>query len=239
MEPLNFKIKTEKDLEQVLDYLKNQGFYIHNSWDLHKHKVDKIYNDANTLGIDYPSSIKDYYKEKNYEELEKKAKEYFSKFGVDDKINEYLNKFHLHQDEQIHSPSFYHTDKKDIINWVKFKKKYGVKDGDFGTGRYIHVYNFDKPYLKINFGYNYGWEFKRFYRLLFNEEYEEFSDKNYGDWQNLGKLEIKIFKNGSANIKGELERIKEYYYKYEILKKYNDMIVIYKKKKELIHSKNN
>lgn len=238
MEPLNFKIKSEKDLQQVLDYLKDQGFYIHNSWDLHRHKVDKIYNDANTLGIDYPSSIKDYYNEKNYEELEKKAKEYFSKFGVDDKINEFINKFYIQEDERIHSPSFTYPDKKEIINWIKFKNKYNIKDSDFRYSSYIHVYNLDKPYLKITFSERNGWEFKRFYKLLFNEECNEFSDSNYGDWQNLSKIEIKIFKNGSANIKGDLDKIKEYYYKYLITKKYNNMVLIYKKDKRLFISNN-
>ena len=58
------------------------------------------------------------------------------------------------------------------------------------------------------------YEFKNFYKLVFDEECVDFDQRKTGFWIKLGKIEIKLFQNGYANIKGDLKKLKEYYYQY-------------------------
>jgi hypothetical protein len=221
------KIKTQAELKEILKFLDEQGFGYHSDWDFHQKKVNHIINNVNTHNVKYDSDLTDKLKKLNdYDEIEKEAKIYFSKFSSVDRIMELLNEFYLAQDESVRTP-YSRPDTKDILAWSAFKKKYNLKDS-IGTGVYLSFYNLDKNYLKINFGNYKGWEFKVLYKLVFNEETKEFNDKKVGEWQDLGKIEIKFFQNGKANIKGDLKKLKEYYFKY--LSSGNNHIINYNKK---------
>lgn len=233
---INLDIKSEKDLNQLSDYLKEKGFGWLDTYKLHSYKIDKIINNANTLNIDYNSNLKnELYYEKTYADAEEKAKQFFSKFSVDDKIKEYLNTFYLQSDDNIRTP-YSRPNRKDVIDWVNFKTKYDLTD-EFGPGNFINVYNLDKNILKTSFNYSSSYKFKRFYELIFNEEPNDINYNDTGIWQDLGKIEIKIYKNNKADIKGDLDKLKQYYYNYSKNSGGNN-IIKYNGKKEIIKSKN-
>lgn len=224
------KIRNTADLKEVLKFLDEQGFGYQSDWELHQKKVDHIINKANKHGIKYDTNIKEKLNRlKDYDEIEKIVNEYFSKFGSDDRIMELLNEFYLSSDEEVRSPSA-SPDAKDIIAWSAFKKKYNLTDKIVGKGSgvYFRFYNLDKNYLKFNFGNYKAWEFKLLYKLIFGEDPKEFNERKVAEWMDLGKIEIKFFQNGKANIKGDLKKFKEYYFKY--LNSGNNHIIYYNKK---------
>ena len=228
MEP----IKTKKQLDEILQMLNDQGFGYFSNYEQHKKKVDHIINKANRLGIKYNDKLKsELEKMSDYAEIEKKANEYFSKFSPDDKIFELLNKFYIQTDDSGKVP-YGRPDNRDIVDWVNFKNKYELKDEYIGN---FDVYNFDKSFIKIRFPEYSNWEFENLYELVFGEKCGKFEEKKaYGIWQNIGKIEIKLFQNGYCNIKGDIGKLKEYYYKYLKERIYRNTIFIINKRKEII-----
>ena len=230
MEP----IKTHSDLKKLINFLDKQGFGYISEWELHRKKINHIINKNNTLGVKHDDKVRNtLYELEDYDEIDKEAKKFFSNFSVDDKILEYIKMFRVNSDASCSTPGS-SPDDKDIINWVNFKKKYNLKD-EFGRLKNIDFYNLDKNYLKINFPKYKDYEFKAFYKCIFGEECAEFNDKIPGTWQNLGKIEIKFFLKGGANIKGDLKKIKEYYFKElsdgiyrNLIIKYNGKMLIFK-----------
>lgn len=231
MEP----IKTHSDLKKLIKFLDNQGFGYLSEWELHQKKINHIISKNNTLGVKYDDKIKnDLYKLEDYDEIDKEAKKFFSKFNVDDKIFEYIQKFRVVADDSCSTPWKTPSD-NDIIAWSDFKKKYNLKD-EFGMSKTINIYNLDKNYLKIYFPQYSSYDFKQFYKLILGEECADFDErKTAGVWQNLGKIEIKFFKKGGANIKGDLTKFKEFYLKeltnkiyYHMVIKYNGKVQIFK-----------
>lgn len=239
------QIKSRKELEDIFKSLSDQGFGFFSDYEAHHKKINRIINEYNTLRVDK----EDYkFKEKmysidDYEEAKKEAINFFSKFKPDDKIFELLNTFHLSNDDSASTPSYNYPNAKEIIKWMTFKNKYKLNDKDFDGDDTVEYFNLDKSFLKIRYS-NKDYKFKQLYELIFGEECNDFlgseyGDKNY-DWQNLGKIEIKIFKNGYANIKGDLTKLKEYYYKtinknrnyVHTIIKYNGKTEIIKKEKE-------
>ena len=107
MEPLLLKdIKNTDDLKKVLKFLDEQGFGYIAEWELHQKKIDHIISKNNTLTINHDSKLKnELIKLKDYDEIDKEAKNYFSKFNVDDKVSEYLNTFYIHSDDSCSAPS--------------------------------------------------------------------------------------------------------------------------------------
>ena len=238
MDTTKLQIKNKTDLKNIVDFLYENGFGYLRDYELHNSKIDSIINKANTLGIKYePEKLKSSFKHlENYSDIEKEAKQFFSKFNVDDKINEYIDIFYIQSDASYRTPSN-RPDTKEVIEWVEFKKKYNLKD-EFGASRYVSYYNLDKNYFKIKFGEYESHKFENLYKLIFNENCTEFSQKKYGEWINLGKIEIKFFQNGYANLKGDLKKLKDYYYKYLKRKIYNVYIIKYNGKEEILKSKN-
>jgi hypothetical protein len=233
MEPLNLdKIRTKEELQKVLKFLEEQGFGYQSDYELHQKKIQSILSKSNTLNINYDDKFKDELtKFKNYEEAEKEANKFFSKFGVDDKIFELLNTFYIVSDDECRTP-YSSPDSKNIIEWFEFKTKFNLKDELFGTGELIEFYNLDKNYIKIRYGQYKDWDFKRLYKLIFDEDPNEFGNRA-GELYDLGKIQIKFFAKGGANIKGDLKKFKEYFYK--LLKnKSKNIIIRYNKKTELI-----
>lgn len=235
MEP----IKTHSDLKKLLKFLDEQGFGYHSEWEFHQKKINHIISKNNTLGVKYDEKIKDkLYKLEDYDEIDKEAKKYFSNFSVDDKIFEYIKTFRIIADDSCSTPWKSPSD-SDIIAWVDFKKKYNLKD-EFGVSKTVNIYNLDKNFLKINFPQYKTYEFEALYNYIFNEKCADFSDtKMTGVWQNLGKIEIKFFKKAGANIKGDLTKLKEYYFKeltekvyYHMVIKYNGKVQVFKDTRE-------
>ena len=232
-------IKTEEELQKVIKYLENQGFHIKDSyWELHNRKIENIFNKANTLGIKYDNKeLVDIKKVKNYDEAEKIAKKYFSKFNPDDKIYELLSSFYIEPDSFSDMPSYNSPSTGDVINWVDFRLKHNLKDifkSDSFSARVEYI-NLDKNFIKIHFGNS--WDFDKLYNLVFNEEPEKYSESKAGIWQDLGKIQIKIFSKGTAQIKGDITKLKEHYYKFIIDKKYNGLIIKYNGKTETFSPK--
>ena len=227
-------INNRAELKQLLDFLEEQGFGHMREWEIHDKKVDSLISKANKLNLAYPNSFKErFYKLDDYNEITKELEKHFSQFSVDDKIMEYLIKFNLLTDKSIQTPSRLWPDKKEVIEWFKFKKKLGLKD-EFSKGNYVNFYNLDKKTLKINFG-NEGWYFEDLYKAVFNEECAEFNYRVItGRWENLGKIEIKLYANGNADIKGDLTKLKEYYYQYITDKPNRHLIIKYNGKLEII-----
>lgn len=233
-------IKTKEDLTKLLDYLREQGFGYFSDYEYHNKKVDKIINNANKMNISYDKKLKDNLsKLSNYDDIEKEVERYFSQFSPDDKIFELLNEFYLNSDVSIRVP-YYRPDAKDIIEWYDFRKKFNLKD-EFIPGSHISYYNLDKNYLKINFGSYKEYLFRQLYEYIFNEKCPEWNRNSIGEWINLGKIEIKFFAKGGANIKGDISKFKDYYNKFIIKRhykhatdiiKYNNKVNIIKGVKE-------
>jgi len=226
-------IKNQADLKQILKFLDQQGFGHVSDWELHQKKINSLISKNNTLGITYDERIKEDLRNLNdYEEIDNRLKKYFSGFNVDDKIFEFIKTFYLSSDDSCSTP-WNRPEARDVIAWIKFKERFNLKD-EFGASKTIDFYNLDKNYLKIYFGSYKEWEFKQFYKLIFNEDPKNFDDKKVGAWQNLGKIEIKFFMKGGANIKGDLTKIKEYYNKYLIKNIYHHTIIKYNNKLNII-----
>ena len=233
-------IKTRKELETILKFLSEQGFGYFSDYEPHRRKIEHIINKNNTLNVD---SSKDHKFRKqmmnlsDYDEAEKEAKTHFSKFKPDDKIYELLNNFYLQNDGVGKTPFgssrfFNISDNKEIILWVKFRTKYGLKDDQYRVGENFYVYNFDKNYIKFNVPEYPDRNFKELYKLIMGEECLDFNNSLYGTWQDIGKMEIKFFQNGTANIKGGINKFKEYYI--NTLKNYHNYNIIIKDKKQTI-----
>ena len=114
-------IKTRQELEALLKSLSDQGFgYIGDS-DPHKRKIEKIINSNNKLNVDVDKDSKfksSMHSLNDYEEAERVAKEYFSKFSPDDKIFEILDKLYLSSDDSGSMPSNNNPSAKDIVEIV-------------------------------------------------------------------------------------------------------------------------
>lgn len=213
------EIKSSKDLDKIFDALYDQGFgYVQNQDSFHKAKIDKIIHKNNKLKIDIPSSFYyDTYKIKNYSEAEASVINHVSKFNPSDKINELIkNKFPLKYDDRCEIPEYNETKVNKVIDWFNFKAKYRLNDKDLKkyvqTKNYLKVdiYDLDKKFIKISFGNDIS-DFETLYELIFNEKCSGLKNSS-GDWQNIGKIEIKQFLNGTANIRGDIDKFKEYYY---------------------------
>jgi len=231
-------IKTHSELKEILKSLDDQGFGYHTEWEAHNKKIDKLISKNNSLNIDYDKKIKEKLnKLDNYEEIESEIKKYFSGFNDDDKIYELLNKFYISSDISIITPSFNWPDTNQIREWFAFRKKLNLKD-EFGTGNNVSYYNLDKNFLKIHYPSYGSWDFKILYKLIFGEDPLEFSEKRAGIWTDLGKIEIKFFMKTGPNIKGDLTKLKNYYYnilkknRYNTIIKYNNKIEIIKDLRE-------
>lgn len=233
MELSGLTIKTKADLDQLLKFLDREGFGYMSSWDFHNKKVNHIISNANKLDVKYENKFKEKLQSlTDYEEMEKLSNEYFSKFSNKDKIFELFNNFYLQEDDLGKVPSM-SPDTNDVINWYKFRKKYNLLD-DFKSWTNIYVYNFDKSFIKFRFSDYSSYEFKRLYKLILGEECGDFDAKRAGIWQDVGKLEIKLFSNNNANIKGAgLKEFKENYYQYIKNQKNASYIIIYNKKREM------
>lgn len=228
------KIKTKEDLKKLLNYLYDQGFGYFSDWEHHQKKITHIINKNNTLNIKYDKKLDDEMNRlTDYDEIENQVKQYFLKFSPDDKIFELFERFNIQSDDSCSLPSNNYPDIKEIIKWNEFKNKYKLKDEYINTGGFLSfaVYNLDKNFLKIRFG-DESYHFNTLYKLIFNEEPSDIN-KVYGEWQNIGKIEIKKFQNGYANIKGDIKKFKDYYYKYLTQKIYYHTIIIYNKKQEI------
>lgn len=228
-------INSEAELKYILNFLDKQGFGYFSSWEHHQRKIEDIISNANTLQVKYDDDFKRKLMNVNdYIAAKKQADEFFSKFNPDDKINELLNKFSIISDDTSSPPSYNYANNNDVIKWVNFRLKWNLKD-EFSPGDRVYYYNLDKNYLKINYGENY--EFKELYRLIYGEEIKDVSLNKIGDWIDIGKIEIKFFANGNANIKGDIQKFRDYYYKDIISKKYHHNVIARNGKVEIYKSK--
>ena len=173
-------ITNRKDLKKVLQFLEDQGFgYVMGELKFHEKKIDNIISKANTLKIEYDKNKLD--REINgsedYDEIERIAKNFFSKFNPDDKINELINKLSIKEDERCQTPSWNFPDSAEIISWVNFRIKYNLKD-EFDGSDYVNYYNFDKKFIKISF-FDKFWEFIQLYELIYGEKPKNFADNQY------------------------------------------------------------
>jgi hypothetical protein len=233
MDLSNLKIKSQSDLKQLLKFLDEQGFGYFSDWQLHQKKIENLISKNNTLNITYEKDLSSKFsKLDDYDNIDQEIKKYFSKFNVSDKIDEFTKTFSLQGDDGCQTP-YASPDSKSVIAWIEFRDKYNLKD-EFGVGNQLEYYNLDKNYLKIRFPDYKGWEFKSFYKTIFNEDCKEFEEKEIGKWQNLGKIEIKFFAKGTAAIKGDLKKIKESYYNSIVKNKYRHIVIKYNSKFEII-----
>lgn len=231
--PLLNKIKSYDELKELFDLIQDQGFSYLDAYKAHNSKVSHIINKNNTLNIKVDDNFqRELYDLNSYEEIDKKAKEYFSKFSSVDKINELLNSFNLKSDGNGRAPSNW-SEPGEIIKWIKFRKKYNLKD-EYKPWAHVFYYNLDKNILKIKFPEHGNYDFRALYQLVFNEKCDDILNaynRSYGRWYNIGKISIKFYQNGNADIKGNLDKFKEYYYKYlKSLKR--DIVIKYKGKIE-------
>ncbi len=228
-------IKTREELNKILKFLDEQGFGYISDYDLHRKKIESIINNSNKFSINVENNFREnLLKLSNYEIAKDQSQKHFSSFGADHKIMELLSDFYIISDFFIRTP-YQRASEKDIIDWYEFKKKFNVtfeETEDLGSGNNVTVHNLDKNYIKINWSDHSRWKFENLYELIFNETPNKFVEKNYGEWQDLGKIEIKIFQKGTASIKGDLTKIKQYYYNSLIKKLYYNNIIIFNKKRE-------
>lgn len=226
-------IKTREELEKILQDLSDQGFGYFNRYDAHQRKIEKIINDANKLNVSVDSEFKNgIHRIDDYVQAEKTAQQHFSKFKPDDKINELLNRFTLQADDSVAIPRSY-SGANEIIAWVEFRTKYKLND-IFDKGYNVQYYNLDKNFLKIYYGDSH-YEFETLYNLIYGKPCPvNLSRQSVGYWIDLDPLEIKIFANNNAQIKGDITSFKDYLYKYVKNKEYGNKIIKYNGKTEII-----
>lgn len=230
-------IKTREDLSSLIDYLSTHGFGYISEYELHNRKINNIINNANKMNIDYDNRFKSKLIGFNdYDEAEKEANIFFSKYTINDKIFEFLRRFSIHSDESARVP-YNSPSNSDVIEWYEFKSKHKLKD-EYPTGSLVSYYNLDKNYLKIYYNSDKYYEFNELYKYIFNEKPEnelEYRTET-GVWINMGKIEFKSFSKGGANIKGNIQIFKEYYMKkltnesYNNIIKYNNQVTLIKSK---------
>ena len=226
-------IRTRAQLDMIFDGLYDQGFGYFGSYKAHESKVKRIISDSNKLRV----SFSEYElqglisKSSNYNEIRKICEKFFKQFRPDDRIKELLNKFHLKSDGEADQPSTWSASETDIRNWVKFKRKYNIKGEPYL--QYARIYNLDKNILKLWAPEHSSSSFKQLYTLIFGEEptNNDWDTDTTGRWQDLGKIQIKCFQNGYMDVKGDVDTLKEYYYKY--FKKWDNVIIVYKGKIEV------
>jgi hypothetical protein len=234
------KIGSYRDLRKIVDILSNQGFGYIDTYKLHQSKVDKLISSANKYGVKFDDNIKrkyQYDEKLTYDEIKNELDQYFSQFSPDTKIYELINKFYLVSDDSCMTPYGGSPSSTDIIKWHEFKTKFGLKD-EFGYGNNVSVYNLDKNYIKVYFSEYSAYDFDTLYKLIFGEENIKIDGKKIGVWQDIGKIEIKLFQKGTAQIKGDLSKLKEYYFN-SVNKPYRNIVIIYNKSKHILKSKNN
>lgn len=231
------EIKNKEDLKKIVKFLEEQGFNLReSSYSLNNDKITKIIINSNKLNLEIDGNEREKLftqlsKIENYSDMITTADAYFSRFSSDDKIYEVLQWFYIQADEQGSVPSHYSPSPKEIVEWFNFKTKYNINDNDFYDS--VSYYNFDKNILKISFSDTKSWEFDKIYKLIFGEDIKPYRKNSTGDWQDLGKIQIKFFLKGSANIKGDLTILKEYLYKKLIKRIYNNYIIKYNGKTEV------
>ena len=233
-------IKTKQELKRILKFLDDQGFGHISEYDLHDRKVNNIIYKENKLRVEYNRGKLDEELKglTNYDDINNVVNNFFSKFNPDDKIFELIKKIYIQEDDRCQTPSYSYPSANDIIAWVTFKTKYNLKD-EFNGSQYISYYNLDKNTIKITF-YDRKSEISQLYELIFGEECKEFSiSKKYGEWINLGKIDIKVYKNNYADLRGDITKIKEYNYKSLINDNhYGSIVIKYNGKVQIIKSKN-
>lgn len=207
------RIKSRKDLDDIFKELGNQGFGYLNSYDAHRNKISSLKADNNKLNVSDNDVDNIIDNDDSYLIISKKLKKHYSKYSIDDKIKEYLNKFYIVPDAMIKFP-YGGSTKTDVKNWIIFKRKYKIPKDPENSTHNVQFYNLDKSFLKIH-DYSFSWyDFKSLYKLLYDKE----PDINIGNnahtnkWYDLGEIQLKYFQNGSINIKGNIEKLKNIYY---------------------------
>jgi len=233
------EIKTKQELDQIVDYLKKQKYVPYQDHDrtiyldsdyMHKAKIINMIDKANTLELSDIKIKKDDFvraltRETDYTEIGKKIDNYFSAYNPNDKIYELINKFWLKATDSGTPPSFTNPRKNDIIAWCKFKAKWNLNDSIIVNGNPIKIYNLDSKSIRLYYSEDNLGGIKKLYKLIYNEESLDF-DKTYGVFLNMGQIEIKIYQNGTAELRGNLTKLKDVYYKNIKDKTY--AIIIYK-----------
>jgi hypothetical protein len=227
------KIKTTDELNKIIDELSEQGFSGINRYELELRKKEDIIRKANTHNISKYSNDElknDFNRTKSFEEMENIAKEYFSKFSSKNKLNEYLDMFDIIENDQGQKPSKYDYEKgtdRSIKKWEDFKNKWGIPDiGDYNAR--VYIYDLNKNYIKVRFPNLSSWDFKQLYNMVFNEEAVLFNERETGNYQNIGKLELKFYSNGNVDIKGSgLNTLKKLYKNYIPTKHYINSVILY------------
>lgn len=223
-------IKNKKDLEELSNALSDQGFGYMSDSEMHNKKVEHIINQANKLGIS------EYQKEElerklnaldDYDEMKRVSEEHFSKYKPENKIAEYIKSYHIQATDNGKTPEQKSPSDSSIRNWIAFRDEYLLGNTIRKPDMTIEVYNLDKNIYKIRFAEldmsHSTNDFERLYKLVYGKDCPDIREKirtekwnefKYGEWINLGEIEIKFFKNGYADIKGNLEKIKPYFIEY-------------------------
>jgi len=236
------KIKNYKDLEKLDDIIGEQGFGYIDKYKMHERKIYNIISNANKHNINYneysiKKLIEDQYHD-DYDKIKKIIEKFFTKFNINDKLTELLNSMYM-VSNTMSTPSSWERDRKDIENWWNFKKKYKITDNKkFGTSEYVSIYDFDKKFLKVHFN-NSENIIKQIYKIIFNKD-PKYDNYRFpvGIWLDLGEIEIKVFQNNTANIKGNIQKFKDHYLENSRKGKMHETVIIMKdKKQEIVYKK--
>jgi len=204
-------IKSRTDLKEIFDSLYDQGFGYFKEYEAHNSKVDKIIHEANTQQIKEfeESKLRDrLQKMNNYEEIKEETITHFAKYSPEDKIKELMDKFYIHANEYASVPSYTRPSDVSIIAWHQFKRKFGLTDKNINEYATYKYYDLDKN-LKINFSGTY--EFRKLCELVNGTMPPEIETKS-SDWKNLGDFQVRIFNNGNAELKGNIDKFRERYF---------------------------
>ena len=256
-------IKNKSELEKVLSFFQEQGFSTGSATSWHDSKIRYIIEseNVNKLNIkfdhqndfiksddawlttnDKEQVLRKLYWVNDYDEVQKIAKHFFSKFTVNDKIDELLKHFSLEEDDTCTIPPVNSEPSySDVDGWYKFRIKYGVDDsGDFyfrnNHRNEVKVFNFDKKSIKISGIKKYEGlhEFRKLYELLYGGTPLNFDIDNKGVWQDLGEIQLKSYKNGTTELSGNIKKFKDYFYNKIKKTLYTFTVVFHDGKKEFL-----
>jgi hypothetical protein len=235
-------IKNKQELKELVDSLEQQKFtpyYEHyekrvriDADYMHTAKVKDMIIKGNIHGIEKYGEYelnKILEKETDYAVIQKKIKEFFSKFNPENKIKELVGSFTFLSVDIGNPPSNWSPSKKDIIEWYQFKKKWNLKDDKIQREKVI-IYNFDDKKIRIN-SYGHVDSFLKLYEYVYGKKPLDIRWNSYGIPQNIGDIEIKIFQNDNIEIRGDIDKLKKLFYN-KIEDSGEQMVIFYNGKRE-------
>jgi hypothetical protein len=192
---IHIKIETTADLKDIEAALTKYNIHTFNVHESQNRIIDQIIWDSNPLRIEYNrDKLVSAKFTGNFELFRDEMEKHFSQFGYEDRIKQLIEKINLDSDHTRNLTD----EQREIIN-----KKGGKND------LYANIVKIKKNSVKITWARSNRDEINELFQLLQCDltipYYSEYSPYTGGDIVDAtGTTTVRIFKNGSIEVKGEI-----------------------------------